>query len=275
MAATNQKSMKQFFFCKVPKSSLATHNPSNLEEDVVPKSNLATNNQSNLEEDANQSEVPLHSSQKQQINLETLNSDPAERTQILDYHPNLRDVIRRAYIQRGACQPREHNFPQTIFYGVMRHFNPKWFVDYHGWLEYSISNDVTYCLSCYLFKDDNIHQGGDDAFLSIGFKSWNKKKSFDKHVGGPSSFHNQAKRKCVDLLRQQQSIIYAFEKQSDQVKHDYWIRLTVSVNVVRFFLKQEFAFRGHDKSKTSFNRGNFLKFSHGMQKNVIKFMIMY
>nr|XP_016452938.1 PREDICTED: zinc finger MYM-type protein 1-like [Nicotiana tabacum] len=136
----------------------------------------------------------------------------------------------------------------------MHRFNPEWFVDYHGWLEYSISNDATYCLSCYLFKDDNIHQGGGDVFSSIGFKSWNKKKSFDKHVGGPSSFHNQAKRKCVDLLRQQQSIIYAFEKQSDQVKHDYLIRLTASVNVVRLLLKQGFAFWGHDESKTSFNR---------------------
>ncbi|XP_009599067.2 uncharacterized protein LOC107808689 [Nicotiana tabacum] len=141
----------------------------------------------------------------------------------------------------------------------MRHFNPKWFVDYHGWLEYSISNDAAYCLSCYLFKNDNIHQGGGDIFSSIGFKSWNKKKSFDKHVGGPSSFHNQAKRKFVDLLRQQQSIIYAFEKQSDQVKHDYWIRLTASVNVVRLLLKQGFAFWGHDESKTSFNMGNFLE----------------
>ncbi|XP_070040643.1 uncharacterized protein [Nicotiana tomentosiformis] len=141
----------------------------------------------------------------------------------------------------------------------MHRFNPEWFVDYHGWLEYSISNDATYCLSCYLFKDDNIHQGGGDVFSSIGFKSWNKKKSFDKHVGGPSSFHNQAKRKCVDLLRQQQSIIYAFEKQSDQVKHDYLIRLTASVNVVRLLLKQGFAFWGHDESKTSFNRGNFLE----------------
>ncbi|XP_075091663.1 uncharacterized protein LOC142171857 [Nicotiana tabacum] len=102
----------------------------------------------------------------------------------------------------------------------MRRFNPKWFVDYHGWLEYSISNDAAYCLSCYLFKDDNIHQGGGDVFSSIGFRSWNKKKSFDKHVGGTSSFHNQAKRKCVD---------------------------------------QGFTFRGHDESKTSFNKGNFLK----------------
>uniref|UniRef100_A0A0V0IKI8 Putative ovule protein n=1 Tax=Solanum chacoense TaxID=4108 RepID=A0A0V0IKI8_SOLCH len=141
----------------------------------------------------------------------------------------------------------------------MRRFNPEWFREYHDWLEYSVTNDAAYCLNCYLFKYDNIHQGGGEVFSTVGFKSWNKKKSFKQHIGGPNNTHNQAKKKSEDLMRQQQSIISVFERQSDQVKHEYWLRLSASIDVVRLLLNQGFAFRGHDESKSSLNRGNFLE----------------
>ncbi|XP_042043474.1 zinc finger MYM-type protein 1-like [Salvia splendens] len=39
----------------------------------------------------------------------------------------------------------------------------------------------------------------------------------------------------------------------------YRIRLTVSLNVTRFLLKQGLSFRGHDESSSSSNRGNFIE----------------
>ncbi|XP_075083536.1 uncharacterized protein LOC142167270 [Nicotiana tabacum] len=57
-------------------------------------------------------------------------------------------------------------------------------------------------------------------------------------------------------MRQQQSIIIAFDKQSDQIKREYWLRLNASVDVVRILLNQGFAFRGHDESETSLNKGS-------------------
>lgn len=125
-------------------------------------------------------------------------------------------------------------------------------------MEYSVSKDAVYFLYCYLFKDHNIHQGGGEVFSTIGFKSWNKKSGVDKHVGLPNSIHNQSK-KYQDLLRQGQSIQYAFEKQSNQLKHEYWIRLSASVDVLRLLITQGFTFRGHDESKSSLSRGNFLE----------------
>lgn len=44
-----------------------------------------------------------------------------------------------------------------------------------------------------------------------------KKISFGKHVGGPNSIHNKAKKKCEDLMQQQQSIISSFDRLSNQV----------------------------------------------------------
>ena len=57
----------------------------------------------------------------EKIDLETLlaqlPSDPARRTRILDYDPNIRDIVRRRYLLMGPCQPRNHVFPQKIICG--------------------------------------------------------------------------------------------------------------------------------------------------------------
>ncbi|XP_059295643.1 uncharacterized protein LOC132048979 [Lycium ferocissimum] len=208
MASSSQHSLKKYF-TKVPKSSLAS--PS----------------QPNQEANANHSEVALHSSQE--FDLSTLNYDPGERTPILDYHPNHRDVIRRAYLQNGPCQPRllQREDPQTNISGSMRRFNSEW---------------------------PYIHQGGGEVFSTTGFKSWHKKSSLGGHIGLQNSVHNQSKKKCQDLLRQQQSVEFALGRQFNQFKHAYWVRLSASVDVVRLLVTQGFAFRGHDESKSSLSR---------------------
>ena len=43
--------------------------------------------------------------------LTNLPTDLGLRSRILDYHPNIRDQVRRAYLLKGPCQPRSHNFP--------------------------------------------------------------------------------------------------------------------------------------------------------------------
>ncbi|XP_060210798.1 uncharacterized protein LOC132637777 [Lycium barbarum] len=191
----------------------------------VPKSSLDSHDQPNPEENANHSEVPLLSSQE--FDLNSLKHDLGERTQILDFHPNHRDVIRREYLRRDPCQPRLKEYPKIEVSGYMRHYN--------------------------------IHQGGGDVFSTIGFKSWQKKKSLKKHVGGRNSIHNQARKNCEDLERQEQSIQSTLVRQDTQFKHEYRFRLTASVDVVRLLLNQELAFRGHDESKSSLSRVNFLE----------------
>ncbi|XP_059294609.1 uncharacterized protein LOC132047606 [Lycium ferocissimum] len=44
-----------------------------------------------------------------------------------------------------------------------------------------------------------------------------------------------------------------------QFKHAYLVRLSASVDVVRLLITQGLAFRGHDESKSSLSRGNFLQ----------------
>ena len=52
---------------------------------------------------------------KVDIDLENLPIDPGLRTHISKYDPNIRDEVRRAYIQRGLCQPRNHKYPLQQF----------------------------------------------------------------------------------------------------------------------------------------------------------------
>ncbi|KAM2249064.1 hypothetical protein ACFXTI_003760 [Malus domestica] len=83
--------------------------------------------------------------------LGNLQADPGLRTRIIDYDANMRDEVRRLYLQKGPCQPRGHNFPITNMSGINRRFIPQWF-DEFDWLEYSVSKDAAFCLYCYLFK---------------------------------------------------------------------------------------------------------------------------
>ncbi|XP_022876257.1 uncharacterized protein LOC111394591 [Olea europaea var. sylvestris] len=47
------------------------------------------------------------------VDVAQLPSDPGLRVSIQNYDINVRDVIQRAYVQRGLCQSRNHAFPPT------------------------------------------------------------------------------------------------------------------------------------------------------------------
>lgn len=104
-----------------------------------------------------------------EINLVDLPSDLGKRTQIKDYHPNVRDQIQREHLQRGPCQPERHEFNKTKCGQKQRQFISNWFDDFPNWLEYSITKDCAFCLCCYLFKSNVGEQEGGDCFTGTGF----------------------------------------------------------------------------------------------------------
>jgi hypothetical protein len=48
--------------------------------------------------------------------------------------------------------------------GVFRQFNPARFKEFGNWLEYSIEEQVVFCLCCYLFMLDIGKQACGDSF---------------------------------------------------------------------------------------------------------------
>lgn len=119
--------------------------------------------------------------------------------------------------------------------------------------------DRAFCLYCYLFRDCIEGQAGNDAFVTKGFSFWNKKDRLDVQASKLNGFHNATVKRCNNLLKPDQSIIVGLNKQRDVAKEDYFIQLSTSINATRFLLHQGLAFRGHDESETSINRGNFLE----------------
>ncbi|KAL6599154.1 hypothetical protein ACP70R_046018 [Stipagrostis hirtigluma subsp. patula] len=187
---------------------------------------------------------------------EEIQFDPGKRKETDDYHPNHKDKVRRKYLENGPCQPRTLNFPITSMWGKNRRFNPEWFDEFGNWLEYSESKDRAYCFPCFLMRDRSKKEDGYKAFVVDGWNGWHRKARLDDHVGDVGSPHNIAVKKCDDLLNQEQHIDVAYQQKSEAAKNAYLVRLNGSVDVVRVLLKQGLAFRGHDESKKSYNKGN-------------------
>ncbi|PIA27274.1 hypothetical protein AQUCO_08100010v1 [Aquilegia coerulea] len=193
------------------------------------------------------------------VDLSNIVTDPGLRKQIKDYHPNERDLIRRAYLLQGPCQPKNHTFPQKLMGKYNRKFKKEWFGRFGSWLEYSIKKDAVFCLYCFLFRLDRGNQGGGKIFVEKGFDNWEKIHKLQKHVGGVNSAHNRAYMMAQNLLIQDQHIETVISRKSDQARSEYRVHLAGVIDVIRFLLRQGLAFRGHDESKTSSSRGNFLE----------------
>ncbi|XP_076895235.1 uncharacterized protein LOC143547788 [Bidens hawaiensis] len=88
---------------------------------------------------------------------------------------------------------------------------------------------------------------------------WNKPERLSSHVGDVGSAHSKSLKRCEDLLNQKQSIATVFRKQDDIVKKTNRHRLNATIDDCKLCLRNALSFRGHDESKTSLCKGNFLE----------------
>ena len=203
-----------------------------------------------------------------------LPQDPGERLPIASYHANDQDAVRRAYIVRGAFQPYAHEFPKRKIGDRDRNFTCMWFAKY-DWVEYSIKKDSVFCFFCYLFKRKKYKGKGSDKFIVDGWRNWHVgDKALLKHCR--SQAHKEAHEKYIAYLTPSAAIDQKIEKWSDEEIRLYKMRLTYSLKCIKFLLRQGLAFRGHDESEESSNRGNFielLKFLAANSEEVNKFVL--
>ncbi|CAN0899077.1 hypothetical protein LINGRAHAP2_LOCUS20051 [Linum grandiflorum] len=103
------------------------------------------------------------------------------------------------------------------------------------------------------------------ALVDEGFDNWKrvhqgKECVFLIHVGtSSSSSHNMSVAACVDLMRPASHIDKVIDKISREEVLKHRLRLKASAAVVHRLALQGGAFRGHDESNTSLNRGNFIE----------------
>ena len=109
-----------------------------------------------------------------------------------------------------------------------------------------------------MFREKKYKGKGSDKFIVDGWRNWNVgDKSLLKHCR--SEAHKEAHEKYIGYLTPAAAIDDKIEKWSDEEKKLYKIRLTYSLRCIKFLLHQGLAFRGHDESQESSNRGNFIE----------------
>jgi hypothetical protein len=232
-----------------------------------------TPDQSDTESDIGSEDATTHSPSPQQPSPRSYDAhfhphDPGERIPISLYNANDQDDVRRGYILKGPCQPIEHDFLTRKIKGKNRRFTPVWFYKY-PWLEYSIEKDAAFCFVCYLFKARSHRGVGGDAFVKDGYRDWKRPEAFKKHVGGVSSIHNEAQEKYNLFIAPNTKIDNVIVKVSKMDLLLYKTRLTHSLRCLRFLLNQGLAFRGHDESEESSERGNFIELLKWLAEGLI------
>ncbi|XP_042472507.1 uncharacterized protein LOC122055195 [Zingiber officinale] len=90
--------------------------------------------------------------------------------------------------------------------------------------------------------------------------NWRKAMEvFNTHVGGVAIAHNDARTQFEAFQNQRQSVSHLLQEQGCGMEVAYRTRLTTTLDVTRFLLKQGLSFHGHDESLSSSNKGNFLE----------------
>jgi len=194
-----------------------------------------------------------------ELDMNDIVADPGLRKPIDEFHHDIRDDARRAYLQMSPYQPN-CEYERTAGKTQTRGFVKSWFTQF-DWLEYSPAKDAAYCFYCYLFKPPSASNFDDnEAFTRVGFKNWKKgKASLLKHTQSIDGYHSAARKRANDFKNQRQSVEHVWAVTTAAEEEAYKARLTIMLGIARFLLLQALAFRGHDESKTSKNKGNFLE----------------
>ncbi|KAH9722523.1 DUF4371 domain-containing protein [Citrus sinensis] len=193
-------------------------------------------------------------------NLNSLQRDPGLRQQIWNYLVNERDEIRRAYIKAGPYHVVLSKYPASGPEDHPRRFQSSWYVKFSSWLEYSPSKDAAFCLPCFLFVMPN-GRPASTTFTVHGFRNWKKvndgkKCAFLVHMG---ESHNAAEKSCANLMNPSFHIDKQMNAQTREEKKMNMLRLKTTVDAIQWLTFQSLAFRGHDESVNSRNRGNFIE----------------
>ncbi|MFI5420326.1 MAG: DUF4371 domain-containing protein [Nitrososphaerales archaeon] len=180
--------------------------------------------------------------------------------------PGLRDLIQTQsvsrekiidrYVQLGPFQPRLAKYPADSKTG--RCFTSGWFQRF-PWLEYSIAHDGAFCFPCYLFSRSKHTAGSNSQFISGGFRRW--KSALEKNKGLVQHNNSIEHKNAVAVMEQRKAKILPqmlsglnAEQQSGNAA-----QTVATAKVVLHLALQGLAFRGHDESSESLNRGNFLE----------------
>ncbi|XP_042437244.1 zinc finger MYM-type protein 1-like [Zingiber officinale] len=194
------------------------------------------------------------------IDAPYLERDPGLRLPIWSHPVDMRDDVRKNYIKMGPCQPKLSKYPPIAYSNQNQHFQYGWFAQF-PWLDYSKAKNSAFCFPCYLFDKCSSKYV---TFTHEGFQDWKrvkerKKCPFAQHEGNMNSLHNFAMKKWNNLVDSSHRIVKVINKVTSQEILSNRLRLKTSIESMKWLAMQGCAFRGHDESIHSTNRGNFIE----------------
>ena len=141
-------------------------------------------------------------------------------------------------------------------------FNPKWYQDFE-WLEYSKSKNAVFCFYCRHFGENNSKT--ESTYTKDGFINFRKavakfKEHQDTKTHKTAHLMYRNRKDCVDSCA---SLINSQHKKTFLENRSY---LTSIIETIIWLAKQGLAFRGHNESESSNNKGNFLELTEYLSK---------
>lgn len=165
-----------------------------------------------------------------------------------------------ASVNSGPHQPVLNHYPKSYCGTRMRNFRPAWYAEF-CWLEYSQTDDAAYCYYCRLFADKAAQRKQTTVFVAGGFRNWRDAVcSFQRHE--QSDQHKQSASFFLDakkMLTAETSVASQLSTQHAADVEKNRRNLARIIEAVKLLGRQNIAFRGHDESAYSKNKGNFIE----------------
>lgn len=160
------------------------------------------------------------------------------------------------------------DFPKTNG----RRFTARYY-DIHEWIEYSKAEDAVYCFPCRHFNAQYSVRPGEAAgsrtFIDKGFRKWKDASALlkqhelgERHKASMTSWAEFKSRSS-----QQKSVSSLLDSQRSGNIEENRKHIKVLLKATGFLGRQGLAFRGHDESENSQNRGNFLELLNTMTED--------
>ncbi|CAN1815690.1 Zinc finger MYM-type protein 1 [Linum perenne] len=228
---------------------------------VQEESNIQSQNQPSSSPIQNQASTPILIQNQEPLCDVEVERDPGKRKKVNDWPLELRDEVRRKYLSLGAYQPKQVYFRPRQYHDNSRKFQVHWYKEFN-WLEYSPTTHKAYCFPCFLFGEN---EKSSSALLHDGFDSWKrvhqgKECVFRIHIGtSSSSVHNRCVAYGIALMKPSTHIDQVIQRISSVEISKHRLRLKATITVILRLALQGCAFRGHDESQSSLNRGNVIE----------------
>ena len=250
------------FFCGASSS-----HPSDLSSDSnTPSSSTSSTSATGSRSSIAQSSSPLH--------LPECPVNPLNPADLIGHLHSLSRDYKQHLIELGPYQPRLTSYPAHHSDGQKRLFQAKWFdlPCSNEWLEYLFSKNKMFCFVCRMFGIQ-CGEKKEDNWISVGVTGGNWKNSVKRirehavtqyHMSSMVAFKNCLQGKPIDtLLDEQRAELHSKRQKEIASNREVLAHL---LDIIRLLAKQNLAFRGHDESASSVNRGNFLELVHHQAK---------